>query len=162
GGLDGDVRGAQAVLGAVTWFKKSATASLRRDWSLSAMPLAGPDRRSAARALQFPPEKGFFDDAEQPESRYVWRWVNYQAPDLVIEIRGGDSSSWQANGVPALKAANLAHDSSLGEALSQSAEPGRVPAILVTARAADGPEILQRALMAAAGLRRSPLHVAIA
>jgi rhamnogalacturonyl hydrolase YesR len=88
GGLDGDRASADAVLAAVRWFKTMAPASVRRRWSLSALPLADPAHRAAAAAFVFPPLNGFFDDAQQPESRYVWRWITYQAPDLVIEVRG--------------------------------------------------------------------------
>jgi rhamnogalacturonyl hydrolase YesR len=88
GGLDGDEVSGRAVLAAVRWFKTAAPASVRRRWSVSALPLADPAGRAAATPLVFPPLKGFFDDAQQPESRYVWRWVAYQAPDVVIEVRG--------------------------------------------------------------------------
>ena len=149
GGLDGDERGAHAALGAVTWFKTKAPQALRRAWSVSVLPFADPDRHALSPSFQFPPQKGFFDDPEQPESRYVWRWVNYQAPDLVLEIRGGDSISW------------LPHDS-LSAAISTGSELGAAPALVVTARAIDGPQILQQALATAAGPRRSPLHATIA
>src|SRR5438445_11412836 len=62
GALDGDVRGAEAALGAVAWFKTRAPASLRRDWALCALPFADPDQHARARSFQFPPQKGFFDD----------------------------------------------------------------------------------------------------
>jgi unsaturated rhamnogalacturonyl hydrolase len=81
GGLEGDEASARAVVDAVRWFKADAPAGIRRSWIVSAMPLARPD--SGAAPLAFPPEKGFFDDAQSPESRYVWRWLSYQAPDHV-------------------------------------------------------------------------------
>src|SRR5438132_180974 len=162
GGLDGDVRGAEAALGAVAWFKTRAPSSVRRDWAISALPFADPDQHARARAFQFPPQKGFFDDAEQPESRYVWRWVNFQAPDLVLEIRGGDSMSWQGSGLPSLKGSDVPRDG-LAAALSTASDLGApAPALVVTAGAADGPQLLQKALAAASALRRSPLHAALA
>ena len=88
GGLDGDRRGTQAAIDAVRWMKRGAPKSIRDRWIVSALPMADPDGRSTAKPFAFPPAKGFFDDAAQPESRYVWRWANYQAPDLVIEFRG--------------------------------------------------------------------------
>ena len=162
GGLDGDERGAHAALSAVAWFKTKAPQSLRRAWSVSALPFADPDRRAPSRSFQFPPQKGFFDDPEQPESRYVWRWVNYQAPDLVLEIRGGDSISWQGAGFPALKSTADRPADSLSSALSASSDLGTAPALRVTGRAIDGPQILRQALEAAAGIRRSPLHATLA
>lgn len=92
GGLDGDPRSAQAVIDAVRWMKRGAPKKIRERWVVSALPLADPDGHARARAFTFPPVKGFFDDKEQPESRYVWRWVTYQAPDLVIEFRGGEAT----------------------------------------------------------------------
>ena len=88
GGLDGDPRSAQAVMAAVRWMKTAAPRTIRDRWAVSALPMADPDGRARARPFNFPPLKGFYDDPEQPESRYVWRWVAYQAPDLVLEIRG--------------------------------------------------------------------------
>src|SRR6185436_12076130 len=90
-GLDGDERGTEAALGAVRWFKTTAPRSIRDEWIISALPMAVPDGSARGRPFQFPPDKGFFDHPEQPESRYVWRWVTFQAPDLVVEIRGGDA-----------------------------------------------------------------------
>ena len=53
--------------------------------------MADPDGHARAKPFTFPPVKGFYEDPEQPESRYVWRWVAYQAPDLVVEFRGDAS-----------------------------------------------------------------------
>jgi unsaturated rhamnogalacturonyl hydrolase len=88
GGLDGDARGAQAVLDTVRWIKRGAPKRIRDGWVVSALPMADPDGGARTKPFHFPPAKGFYEDPEQPESRYVWRWVTYQAPDLVIEFRG--------------------------------------------------------------------------
>jgi unsaturated rhamnogalacturonyl hydrolase len=95
GGLDGDEHAAQAVLDAVRWIKRDAPKKIRDQWVVSALPMADPDDRSRTRPFAFPPVKGFYEDPEQPESRYVWRWVVYQAPDLVVEFRG-DASRGEA------------------------------------------------------------------
>jgi len=88
GGLDGDARSAQAVIEAVRWMKRGAPQKIRDRWIVSALPMADPDGQARAKPFHFPPAKGFYEDPEQPESRYVWRWVTYQAPDLVVEFRG--------------------------------------------------------------------------
>jgi unsaturated rhamnogalacturonyl hydrolase len=88
GGLDGDPRSARAVIDAVRWMKSAAPRAIRDRWIVSALPMADPDGHARSRPFNFPPAKGFYEDPEQPESRYVWRWVAYQAPDLVLEIRG--------------------------------------------------------------------------
>ena len=45
----------------------------------------------------FPPDGNYFFDPEIPESRYIWRWVSYQAPDLVIELSLGESVRVESN-----------------------------------------------------------------
>jgi hypothetical protein len=107
GGLNGDERASQAILAAIAWFKTSAPQSLRKIWTVSAMPSADPHQHARARPYVFPPLNGFYDDPDQPESRYAWRWANFQAPDLVLEVWGGDSMSWTANDFPALKGTGL-------------------------------------------------------
>ncbi|HEX3702157.1 MAG TPA: glycoside hydrolase family 88 protein [Vicinamibacterales bacterium] len=92
GGLDGDVESARAVLAAVRWFKITAPPAIRARWNVSALPLADPDHRANGHPFVFPPDSGFFNDADQPESRYVWRWIAYQAPDLVIDVRADTTS----------------------------------------------------------------------
>jgi hypothetical protein len=148
GGLDGDERGARAVLDAVRWIKRGAPAPIRNRWTVSALPMADPDGRSRTRAYTFPPVKGFYEDAEQPESRYVWRWVTYQVPDLVIEIRGDDAQRETAD--------------SLTAALRDAgpAGLGRTAAVVLPASATH--DDLAQALSRAEAGGRSPLGAAIA
>ena len=162
GGLNGDERGGRAILGAIAWFKTGAPQSLRRAWAVSAMPLADPHQHARTRPYHFPPLSGFFDAPEQPESRYAWRWASFQAPDLVLEVWGGDSLSWYASDFPALKAADLP-SGSLAAAMAGGAglESRGAPAIVAIARATDGPRLLEHVLKAAAGLPRSAWHADI-
>jgi rhamnogalacturonyl hydrolase YesR len=143
GGFDGDERSARAVVDAIRWFKAEASPALRQRWNVSALPMADPDRHSATRPFAFPPDKGFFDDPQQPESRYIWRWIVYQAPDLVLEVRGGDASR-----------------DSLAAALSNGNASGLGTVAVEVAGAADVGRTLQRAL--GATRLRSPLHVSLA
>lgn len=153
GGLDG-VDSARIALAVVRWFKTAAPASYRREWTVSVLPLADPDGNGAVRPYAFPPAKGFFEDPEQPESRYVWRWVEYQAPDLVLEIRAGDQLRIQPS---AAGTAQSSGPGSLATALSNGSLLGTVASILVTARLADAPAILGSVLpRAPAG--RAALH----
>ena len=101
GGLDGDERGARAARDAVRWLKRGAPAKIRNRWIVSALPMADPDGHARTKAFHFPPVTGFYDDAEQPESRYVWRWVAYQAPDLVLEFRGDSTAAEPADSLAA-------------------------------------------------------------
>ena len=78
-----DERAARAALEAIRWFKTRASQGLRDRWSVSALLLGYANDAAPAPRLEFPPVKGFFDHPEQPESRYAWRWVTYQAPDVL-------------------------------------------------------------------------------
>ena len=128
GGLNGDERGGRAILGAIAWFKTRRAPSRSAGPGPSARcPSADPHQHARARPYDFPPLSGFFDDADQPESRYAWRWASFQAPDLVLEVWGGDSMSWHASDVPALKAAGLPRGS-LAAAMAQ-AERARTAAV---------------------------------
>jgi rhamnogalacturonyl hydrolase YesR len=158
-GLDGDERSPAAALEAVRWFKTSASRSLRQAWTVSALPSA-----HSARPFHFPPEGGFFDAAEQPEPRYAWRWVTFQAPDVVLEIHGGDALSWRATGVPGVANSALPAGS-LAAAISAANESdtGAAPAVLATiARETDGRQLLQQVLKAASSIARSSLHARLA
>lgn len=143
GGLDGDEASARAVIDAVRWIKTEAPGAVRRSWLVSAMPLARPD--AGEPPLEFPPKKGFFDDPLVPETRYLWRWLSYQAPDHVALFSHEGSAS----------------AASLKQALSAegAAELGAVPV--------SGPglslDVFRTWLLAAAGrTARSSMHGAIA
>ena len=82
-----DERAGRAALGAVRWFKTEAPKTVRDRWAVSALLLGSASDATPAQRLEFPPVKGFFDHPEQPESRYAWRWANYQAPDLLVQLR---------------------------------------------------------------------------
>ena len=171
GGLDGNAASARIVSDAVYWFKREASDDARSAWLVSALPLAAPSNDGSLRSPDaFPPVDGYFDHADRPGARYVWRWVSYQAPDLVVEVRVGDDlqvySSADGDDLP---------PGSLAAALADPAsQPGLGPVdtLLVTARASDGPEVMRAVLdRAAAGhsalratildrMARDPLDVA--
>jgi unsaturated rhamnogalacturonyl hydrolase len=142
GGLDGDDATARSVIDAVRWIKTGAPAAVRRSWIVSAMPCARPD--ADAPPLAFPPEQRFFGDLQSPESRYVWRWLSYQAPDQVIVFASSGSTA-----AASLRRA-LAHDGAAGLGSAGVSEVEGSAAF--------------RAWLAAAGGRtpRSRLHEALA
>jgi rhamnogalacturonyl hydrolase YesR len=93
----------------------------------------------------------------------VWRWVTYQAPDLVVEVRAGNEMTIQAATAPGTARSESIPAGSLVAALadgSNGSGPGAVDAMLVTARASDGAAVM-RDVLARAPDRRSPLHTAI-
>ena len=48
---------------------------------------------SPVRDQTFPPESGFFFDKDSVESRYVWRWITMESPDLIIELRHSENTN---------------------------------------------------------------------
>ena len=88
----------------------------------------------------FPPDGNYFFDPEIPESRYIWRWVSYQAPDLLIELALGESIQIEPNeAAPAsitdMSTACPISDDSLIGALGRKHEsnPGSIPGVRITA-----------------------------
>jgi rhamnogalacturonyl hydrolase YesR len=175
GGLDGTPQSSQAVLEAIRWFKEDAPAALRRTWTVSAIPCARPPLCGTAPdggdAPVFPPEDGFYNHDTSPETRYVWRWVAFQAPDLVLEVRSGPVVSWEvSSGAGALDLAGTASTTltpppagTLAAAISSGAPSGLAPAPAVRASTSiDGaPDMLRSVLEAATSLGRSPLRNAL-
>ena len=157
GGLDGDADAARVVLDAVRWFKTEAPEADRARWLVSALPLALPGADAVGPPATFPPIDGFFDDPERPESRYVWRWVAYQAPDLVVEVRAGDELTVRAGTGPDAEGLPAG---SLTAALANPANLaglGPVATLLATAGTGDGAAVM-REVLARAGDRQSPLR----
>ena len=174
GGLDATSESAHAVLEALRWFKSEAPDVLRRAWTITALPCAYPQRcstetpapvRAAEGTQAFPPEDGFYNHDTSPESRYLWRWVAFQAPDLVLEVRSGQILSWEISG----SAGTLALDGApppngtLAAAISTGTPSGLAPVAAVRASTSvdDAPRMLRSVLDAATSLRRSPLHDAL-
>ncbi len=157
GGLDGDADSARLVLDAVRWFKTEAPEAERARWLVSALPLGLPGAGAAGPPATFPPVDGFFDHPERPETRYVWRWVAYQAPDLVVEVRAGDELRVRAGSGP--DAEDLPARS-LSAALADPANHtglGPVDTLLATGGTADGAAVM-REVLARARDRQSPLR----
>ena len=87
----------------------------------------------------YPPAGGFFDHPTDPEARYLWRWICYLAPDLVIEVRAGGVAGWEANAAAdalrgGLAAAPAAPAVSLIAALGMEGQvdPGTIPGVRLT------------------------------
>ncbi|QDU29343.1 Unsaturated rhamnogalacturonyl hydrolase YteR [Anatilimnocola aggregata] len=65
------------------------------------IPKVFPDGLSTDLALTagkgYPPGKGFYDDAAQPEPRYLWRWVGMYGATLVVDVRAGKTPGYWAS-----------------------------------------------------------------
>ncbi len=75
---------------------QAAGSTLADQIGLSAVPCCNPN---GGRDLStgYPPTDNFFHDAEEPEKRYLWRWICFQGPGLLLELRSGESVHWQSN-----------------------------------------------------------------
>ena len=117
---------------------------------LSAVPCANPDGLRLGRGPEngaggnpsqgYPPVGNFYFDAENPEKRYLWRWICFQAPDLVLEVQSGSGSvAWEYNAAarhlaPALAAREIRNDSLLGALGDGYPEGlGTIPGLRLTA-----------------------------
>ena len=94
-GLSGSVDDTMLAL-QVLKLVSSNSAQVGSQIAISAIPNANPQ---AAKDLSspYPPLDGFFNHGEEPEKRYLWRYICWQAPGLVLEIRAGTEVTWQAN-----------------------------------------------------------------
>ena len=84
----------------------------------------------------YPPDDGYFYHQTDPENRYLWRWICFQAPDLVISLGFSDTTKWEANDAAhdlgaAIGAANMGPGDGLLQALgvSDAGGLGAVPGL---------------------------------
>ncbi|HCP23076.1 MAG TPA: hypothetical protein DIT90_03015, partial [Dehalococcoidia bacterium] len=106
GGLSGRRDDVDLALRALELFAGGGDALLLRV-AMSAVPCANPDGLRMDDAPgngaggnpsgEYPPEGKFYYDPEDPEKRYLWRWVCFQAPELVLELNTGPSVTWEYN-----------------------------------------------------------------
>ena len=116
--------------------------SLERDVALSAIPCANPDGLAQGTlpnngaggnpAEGYPPEDDYYYDPNDPEARYLWRWISFHAPDVVLEVREAYSVRWEYAGpieriANALDAYPMMADASLAGALSEGKPSNLAP-----------------------------------
>lgn len=163
GGLDGDDRSVRAIWEAISWFKTEAPQAVREDWILSAVPCGNPEGWRLGRAENgagglpahgYPPLDGFFNDAMNPEARYLWRWISFQAPDMVMEVYGGSAIGLGLGKV------KVTEPETLERALTATniSDLGLTPAVRARSGFLDGGELLRRTLSRQEGLLHSPAH----
>ncbi len=154
-GLRGNPSDTPRLLAALDLFSRSAAAGAS-GVALSAIVAANPDALAGGdwepAAPQhtdltngYPPQDGFYGDETAPERRYLWRWICYQAPDLLVEVAlsdaAGEPARWAANAAAtgravaaAVNAGPIANDDSLVAALGRPGDdaPGVIPALRLT------------------------------
>ena len=106
GGLSGFPQDVEIAIKSLEIFSKT-DADLSERIALSAIPCAnpaglaidsGPSNGAGGTVIKgYPPIDGFYFDRENPEVRYIWRWVCYQAPDLIVEIQHGPETEWHTS-----------------------------------------------------------------
>lgn len=139
GGLSGRREEMEAALAALNAYR--AAPGLPARFALSAVPCANPDGLalgvSPENSAGYPPPGESYFDAN-PEAHYLWRWVSFQGPDLVLEICVGAAAKWEASAPclellsqlrSALNATELPSDGSLLGALARG-EPNLLPPVL--------------------------------
>ena len=158
GGLRGNPADAPRLLTALDVFAQSAAGVGAGSVALSAIVAANPDalaggdwEPAAPQPVDltdgYPPQDGFYFDPTAPERRYLWRWLCYTAPDLVVEVAlsdgegAGQAARWAANAAATggaiaagVGAAAIAGDDALVAALGRPAgdAPGIIPALRLT------------------------------
>ena len=123
--------------------------------ALTAVPCLYPDsvaRRGAGSGeAAYPPQGGYYHDPDGPEERYLWRWTCLLAPDLVIEVRAGDSAKWEVNEAAEALAAVLdaapvlpldGFVGAIGRGVPEGI--GSVPGVRLTVGLEEAPEELDR------------------
>ena len=172
GGLSGpseeDAAAALAVLDAYARSQR-----LRNRIALSAIPIGNPDGAGGDSSSGYPPQGGFFNHETNPESRYLWRYAGFMAPDLVLEIRACDSADgaeWRYSGQPnpltrALGASPMDADGGLLPALADGVPNGlgRIPGLRLTVSPESAGGELARLARAldARGAEKSPARTAL-
>ena len=149
-GLDGKRESARLAIAAVRWFKSEANEEIRRAWDISVMPLANPPGHPTD---TFPPTEFFFNDSERPDTRYIWRWVAYQAPDLVVELTTGDTFQIAGTGQEGTLSAALSGHSTNNKL-------GGVPVVVVAAPTQDAERVM-REILTRAPESRSDLRTTV-
>ena len=94
-GFSGEESDVALALGALQLFQAEGI-ELAGRIALSGVPCVNPERNGGL-SPGYPPLDNFFNDPQEPESRYLWRWVCFQAPGLVLELRAAGLVQWQAN-----------------------------------------------------------------
>ena len=138
-----------------------AGARLTDTVALSAVPVANPDGLAMHTAPEngaggfpatgYPPAEPFFYDEQNPERAYLWRWIGLHAPDVLLEVRAGDTVTWEASAAAAslaaaLQATALEPTDALLTALGHGTPNGLapIPGLRLTTPVAELPAQLQR------------------
>ena len=161
GGQSGSEDDVEPVVAALERYATSQR--VRNRVALSAIPCANPDGLNLGAgpgngsgsnpSAGYPPDGGFFNHETDPETRYLWRYVGFMAPDFLVEVLSGDAASWEHSGIEtpisrAMNAARMADDDSLLSALTSDLPNslGQVQGLRLTAPASEVAKEIDRLL----------------
>ena len=140
-GFSGSATDVEQALGALDMFA-SGGQKYAGDIALSAIPCGNPDGLVVGKGrgngsggdprIGYPPEGDFYHHPNDPETRYLWRWICFQAPDLVLELVNSNNVRWEANQAarrlaPAVGARSMWGDGTLLDALGTGMPNGLGP-----------------------------------
>ena len=141
GGLSGRSEGVENGFRVLESYASEGEA-LQREVALSAIPCANPDGLAQETLPNngaggnpsegYPPEDGYYYDPNDPETRYLWRWIGFHAPDVALELREAYNTRWEYSGpieriANTLNAYPMTADDSLVSALSEGAPNNLAP-----------------------------------
>ena len=92
-GLSGKINSQEAHKEALNVLLKAS-----EELSFIAVDLSGVSVRLAG--FPYPANDGYFFDKTCPESRYLWRWITMEAPDIVLELNPESSRSSTLVNIP--------------------------------------------------------------
>lgn len=164
-GLDAKPGATRAAWDFMRWWFGPEAVAVRRTWRIAVLPAAFPDGVPVS-GLSFPPNKGFFNDTQTPESRFVWRWCAMNGPDMVVDLREAHEAALAVNaparalGMALFSAAGDAAVEELVGAFGQGAPSGFAPVAAV--RMQGTAEVLEKWLreLVSQAVVHSPLRTA--
>lgn len=139
------VRSTTAALEFLQWWASAEAAPARALWQVAVLPEVYSEGAGTEPPV-FPPVKGYFNDAADPEARYLWRWSAMNEPDLVVELRTGERPVRAANAAAKALFADAA-DTTPGEFVAAlgTGSPSGLPPVPAL-RLEDTSERLQKTL----------------
>ncbi len=138
GDLSGRTPG-DVVTGAITNVARQTRKDAPNALAISVVPSPYVGVIGTPNSAPYPPVDGFFDHDSDPLARYLWRWVSHLAPDLIVELREGDSAKRQATDRETAKTfgatkSGIEDDSLLGSfGRSAGDAPGPIPGLRIIA-----------------------------
>jgi rhamnogalacturonyl hydrolase YesR/phosphodiesterase/alkaline phosphatase D-like protein len=117
---------------------------------------------------KFPPPAKAYNDSRQDTAQYLWRWTGMHAPDLVIDLRKGDTLQWHLptiahpildqlrKSIPATKSLTSKSEFATALANNSAANVGLIPALKLVANEPADLSLLLAQIANLPNLKKSP------